>query len=1689
MSVSASLLACGYLILPCVISVVHDGSRLAHLATHDPYYPGRDFARLVTPQWVGEAGVEAVAILSIDDLRAPEPYEAFLRPVLERLKAIEGRAPVSVMVNALATGHPQVAAWIAEGLSIETHTEAHPCPLLAGEDLAVARATYERCIDAIGAATGVAPVAFRMPCCDSINSVSPRFFAEIFERTSPRGAYLAIDSSVFQLFTPDEAAHRRELVLDARGEERFRPYLPADRSFANWIEDYPYPYVIGQETWEFPCVVPSDWEGQRRFGANDPRTLADLEAALDLTVEARGVFTLVFHPHGWIRNDQVVELIDHAARQHGGALRFLTFRDALARLEKNLLAGHPLRRSDGSWNGVVLLDLDGDGFQDIVIGNERALLTRRWLPDERRWVETDFPLPLVEQDREGNWVEAGVRFGITADDRAWFLASDGNARHAWRFDGERWVEAPERLVGLETEGEPILTTREGQDGGVRLRDLDGDGECELLCGGAPRSAVFRWRADERRWEELSFDLPVGVWICDERGRDAGLRFVDLDDDGQEDLVSSNARGSSVHCFGSLATGWSRPGRRAEAGDPLRLPLLADHGEEAGGWFHSQSLWVQNEHTAALPNHVDRRAFRELLAGVEPGPRTSELARRALHFPPGFTVELAACEPEVEDPIAFDWDAHGRLYVVEMGDYPTGVRGSGRVKLLEDVDRDGRYERATTFLEGLSFPTGVTPWRDGVLVTCAPDIFFARDTDGDRVADVREVLYTGFVEGNPQHRVNGLWWGLDGWYWGANGDSGGEIVSVKTGQRVDISGRDFRIHPDSGGIEAVTGMTQFGRTRDDWGNWFGGNNSEPFRHYVLEERYLARTPLLDLPAPRADVALESGAAPVFPLTPQEERFNDPWALDRFTSACSPMIYRDVLLGPAYAGNIFVCEPVHNLVHREVLERAGAGFVSMRAPGELRSEFLASSDSWFRPTMIRAGPDGALWIADMARAVIEHPEWIPDEWEARIDLYAGSDLGRIWRIVPVGRPPRPIRDLAALPTFDLACELWSDSGWVRDTAQRLLIEREDPDLPGLLMEILHDDPRPLARLHAMWALASRKELSTNSLLVALDDPEAGVRLSALRIAEEHFQAEPSLASEAAVHLVDAAPEVRLQLACSLGAAAGAEAARALAALLRQASVDPLLHAAAASSLSPALLEPVIRLLVEDIDALDRELARMLVSIATLRQDSSALRALLPLFESDYRTVRFDLFAAFLDAAHRSERPFAELEELLGPSGREFLERMIDTARGLAIQPEAPDEIRIESLAVLGRHPGTLEADTALFTSLLSADTSPELARAALEALDRIDRSGVATSLVEVFETLSPALRSQALSVLLHREERATALVDAVAAGRISSGELSASQRAQLLEIVGDDHRERVESLLEAPQAQDRSALIERYLRALSTVEGRPAEGMASFTQRCATCHLVAGIGHAIGAELGALDDLSDEYLLTAVLDPNRAVEARYLSYTLVTTRGEILGGMIAEEGGQSVTLVDAQGVEHAILRSEIDSLRASGLSHMPVGLETDLSPQDLADVFAFLRRARADPSIAGSTPGEIVLWARDAKLSGSLVFETEHQNLGWWGSLADRATWTLETGAAGTYELFLDYACDDGSAGNTLVVEIGESTLTPRIAGTRSWNAYQSVSIGMVELPAGACALTARAGEPLAGYLLDLRSIRLRSAGGR
>jgi putative membrane-bound dehydrogenase-like protein len=924
-------------------------------------------------------------------------------------------------------------------------------------------------------------------------------------------------------------------------------------------------------------------------------------------------------------------------------------------------------------------------------------------------------------------------------------------------------------------------------------------------------------------------------------------------------------------------------------------------------------------------------------------RSPQAALESIQVEPGFRVELAACEPLVKDPIAFDWGADGKLWVVEMGDYPLGLDGKGKpggvVRVLEDTSGDGRYVKETTFLAGLGFPSGLLPWRNGVLIACAPDIFYAEDTDGDGKADRREVLFTGFTEGNQQHRLNGFELGLDGWVYGANGDSGGRVRSLKTGKSTPINGQDFRFRPDSGEFEAESGQTQFGRHRDDWGRWFGNNNSTWAWHYVLAGSQVRRNPFYAAPDPRQNLEVETR---VYPTSRTLERFNDPNMANHVTSANSPTPYRDDLFGPSFARSLFVSEPVHNLVHRIVLEPRGASFRGRRGPEESRREFLASSDNWFRPTMLKTGPDGALWIADMYRFVIEHPEWIPDDWERRLDLRAGSQEGRIYRVYPRDAKLRVIPRLDKLDTAGLVAALDSPGGWQRDTAQRLLLERRDPSSIPLLRRLAVDTQRPKTRVQAIWTLADLKGLDETSALAGLADSHPEVRESTIAAAAPLLAANERLASGAFRLADDSDARVRFQVAIALGDVPGASAGAALAGIAARDGGDPWMRGAVLTSAVPHVPVLLAELLgggSEPPRSIVEPLLRVAGALADRRLEESLVR---PIAEPAGQGGHFAAwqFAALagLREAHVRRRG----------SGRIDLDKPFAglwvAARRVAQDESADSPERLAAVRLLGYGALDHAGDRDLLVKLLNPRVSIEIQEAAVAALGRSSDPKLADSLVHDWRTHSPQVRSAILDALLSRPAWASSLISALEDGCVPPAEIDPARRQRLLKQREPALRERAAAVF-AHQTTSRQAVVDAFQPALR-LKGDPAAGAVVFKKLCVTCHRFGGEGVEVGPDLAAINDKSPDALLIAILDPNRAFEARYASFTVGTVDGRVLTGLVAHESSTSVTLRRQDGKEDSLLRSQIEEMAAAGQSLMPEGLEKDLNVQTLADLVAFL-----------------------------------------------------------------------------------------------------------------------------------------------
>lgn len=980
------------------------------------------------------------------------------------------------------------------------------------------------------------------------------------------------------------------------------------------------------------------------------------------------------------------------------------------------------------------------------------------------------------------------------------------------------------------------------------------------------------------------------------------------------------------------------------------------------------------------------AFREILSRLAPREPTDAVASFAVRD--GFRIELVCAEPLVSDPIAIDFGPDGRLWVVEMGDYPVGEdtasadlqadygdpsppRGAdpprdGRVCYLEDSDRDGRFDRSTVFLDDLVFPTGVMVWNRGVLITCAPDIVYAEDTDGDGRADLREVLWTGFLEGNPQHRVNGLRWGLDNWIYGANGDSGGNITSLKTGRQVDIHARDFRLRPLTGEFQTQTGMAQYGRCRDDWGNWFGGRNLQPIWHCALDDQYLRRNPYLVPPDPCVDLLDPPTCAPVYPISTTLPRFNEFWTLNRFTSACGIAVYRDDLFGTDFAPSIFVCEPTYNLVHRAALHPRGVTFRADRVADEQHREFLASTDHWFRPVQARTGPDGALWIVDMYRLVIEHPDYIPEKWHAQLDFHAGRGRGRIYRVLPEGVEPRGMPSFAGQATPALVEALEDSNGPRRDMVQQMLIHRNDPAAVAPLRALALSSPRPQVRLSALATLDGLGAVDESLLLAKLEDEHGAVRRHAVRLVEPTLNQSARLSAALLRRLDDPDAQVRMQLAYTLGEWDDCRAGEALARIALQNADDRLLMAAVMSS-ATRFPDEMLRYMLDDRVPRDAqlELIENLLRLVWETGENAALevglqRITMPL-AGRYAAWQQRLLASLLDVMEYRGQSLAEYGERASPP----LRAAIDATRGLfeqatrdAVDASLDGSQRVSAIRLIGRGGGEARHDPASLATLLVPQEPVEVQLAVVAALARLAPPQLPHLLLDGWSQHGPQVRARVLDVLLSHESWAVELLRRVESGEVSLNEVDAVTRSRLILHNAAAVRRRAAPLFQQATPAERLATIRRYRNRLKD----PADvsrGREVFRQHCAVCHRLEEEGANIGPDLLALTDRSPETLLLSVLDPNRAVDPRYLEYVALDSRGKVMVGMVTRETGNSLVLVDAQGQEQPLIRSEVVELSSTGKSLMPVGMELLLQrDSDLLDVIAYVRSVEPDP--AGKRP---------------------------------------------------------------------------------------------------------------------------------
>ncbi len=995
--------------------------------------------------------------------------------------------------------------------------------------------------------------------------------------------------------------------------------------------------------------------------------------------------------------------------------------------------------------------------------------------------------------------------------------------------------------------------------------------------------------------------------------------------------------------------------------------------------------LRSRGSATLPLVIAWLLNVSVVAADPPDPNTI-LSTFEIH--PDFQIELVAFEPQVFSPVDVEFDERGRPFVMEMLGYPF-PNDPGRIAVLDDKDGDGVYESRTVFADGFAMANSLLPYNGGLLVISPPDILFLKDTNGDDVADLREVVLTGLAVENPEDSVNGLSYGLDNWIYAANGGNSGVVKWPDGGESLPLRADDFRFDPRRKRVERTGRAAQgFEMTFDPWGRSFSANHTGPLYHRVFPGGYLE-----GLPQPRGGTLkelpddIENGLVRIYPIGEQVTRVNHPEQSGYFSGACSPRFYGGGAFGPDFDTSIFVCDVVLNLVHRRILEPEGTSFVARR-DNRPKVEFLASTDRAFRPVNLTIAPDGSMWVVDMHRVIIEHPEWIPDEIEKTLDLNDGKSRGRLFRISPKSGLPRVKPEFRRDRIEEVVAGLEHPNQWWRNTAQRLLVEWNDPKAIPLLEKLARESAAPAARAHALWTLEGLGRLGDAPIMASLSDPVAEVREQAVRLAAPRMNSSVALARRI-VELASApaggrtprepSRRVRMWLALALSGFDGDRAA--LHDIMRVDATDPFMDLA----ILPGLIrdpfsnldhmlhwgwrlgkpegDPYRLLAIVAEGAAARLDAKSTVSLldtagtrtgdekkkeAFLRGLASGLESSRTAFDSpaDRHTLAEALAPLLsvesLPALREAWRLARALELDRVPGQEEALRRAEASVRDGSLAAD----LRVQNLQILAFAPFAQHAE--LLYSLLDTRQPRELQREAIQQLQREGSNDVAARLISTWRLLGPETRPIAGDTLLYKRNNHPLLLSALEDGTISLGEMDfhLERRRALLFSTDPGVVRRAEALFSDAGVVTRKDAMEKMKPALQ-LAGNPAKGKEVFTSLCIRCHMKGAEGGDLGPNLTEIYRKSRETILHDILDPNAAADTRYLAYTIERANGEIVSGLIAEETDAAVTLRDANGVRTIVPRNDIQEMIGDGLSLMPEELETGLDPQAMADLLAYLQ----------------------------------------------------------------------------------------------------------------------------------------------
>lgn len=947
------------------------------------------------------------------------------------------------------------------------------------------------------------------------------------------------------------------------------------------------------------------------------------------------------------------------------------------------------------------------------------------------------------------------------------------------------------------------------------------------------------------------------------------------------------------------------------------------------------------------------------------------------------IQLLASEPLVVDPVEVAFDDAGRMWVVEMRDYPmqVGESPTGRIRVLSDTDRDGRYDAAQVFAEKLAMPTGLALWKDGAVVTLAGELVFLRDTNQDGKSDKREQWLRGFTEDNEQLRANHPRLGPDGVWYIACGLRGGSIelgdhfASQTDSNPLQVGRRDIRFDSESGHVEAITGPAQFGLAFDSLGSRFFCSNRNPAVQVVFEQKDLSSNPLFGLVPPIKDVIPAGESSRVYPLV-------DAWTTSnlhsgQFTAACGVFLRRTPMKNSWQ--EIYACEPTGSLIKRVNAKRNGASFELIERAQE-SPEWLASRDEWFRPVNLALAPNNTIVVVDMHRAVIEHPRWVPEELKRRPDERWGNDRGRVFVVDGESRPfGEALSELAKQPLGQLSSNalverLPRGGRWARETCTRLLLERSATEVVPQLNRLLTSWPRTeqmtsdtrIAIAQLVVALGGTVPFSE---LCASQDRELSEVVGLLRLAREAGQVGQELDVQLHTLALESPSVLFESLLCMAQRPRSSLPNEVMDRVVE--SDDPRMLIAAAG----AVHEQPDRFLSTWLNALGRSRS-LLKNTSGFVADAARKLAAGALKKNGSKRL---LIHAVQESLH-SDDSNAEcllaalaVEEALLLANRVQVDGRLSTrVNQLVLDVEQSNAIRKSAIRVLSWSTSTVDRE--LLIGLASGTPEPDLLEELLRgwariAVDDASKEACDRKLIDLVTEGTPRERSVALTVLLESTNR----IDKLAKELQKDAQ---TKNASLARLVGPTELKRLVSrsggktkdifvlALSSLVNSDRVGVVAKYLPAA----GRASDlgqcdldyGRKLFEQHCATCHKIGSIGIDVGPDISDSRTKTPEQLLTSILDPSRVIDNNYFRSVVLTEDDQVIDGIITEETDEAVVVTSQGRKRTTIARSEIVEIKQAGVSLMPEGFESQLDPDAMTDLIAFIKGWRYEASTATSSP---------------------------------------------------------------------------------------------------------------------------------